>query len=68
MYRRSKFVEILHEIRREMSAEADFDVDIFAEAARSANTTITAQDRKSLAADSADAAGKIEPLVGHADA
>ena len=51
-----------------MSAEADFDVDIFAEAARSANTTIAPQDRKSLATDSNDAAGKIEPLVGHADA
>ncbi len=68
MYRRSKFVEVLHEIRREMSAEAEYDVDIFAEAARSANTTIATQDRKSVATDSSDAAGTLEPLVGHADA
>ena len=31
MYRRPKFLEILLEIRREMAAEADYDVDLFAE-------------------------------------
>lgn len=35
MYRRSKFLEILHEIREEMSREADYDVDLFAEMVRS---------------------------------
>jgi hypothetical protein len=35
MYRRSKFLEILHEIREEMSREADFDMDLFAETVRS---------------------------------
>ena len=39
MYRRPKFLEILHEIREEMSREADYDMDLFAERARSAKST-----------------------------
>ncbi len=35
MYRRPKFLEILLDIRREMAAEADYDVELFAELARS---------------------------------
>ncbi len=35
MYRRSKFMEILLEIREEMSREADYDIDLFAEMIRS---------------------------------
>ena len=37
MYRRPKFLEILLEIRQEMALEADYDVDLFAEMARSGN-------------------------------
>jgi hypothetical protein len=35
MYRRPKFLEVLHTIREEMSREADYDVDLFAEMVRS---------------------------------
>jgi len=35
MYRRSKFLEVLLEIRQEMAREADYDVDLFAEMVRS---------------------------------
>ena len=35
MYRRPKFLEVLHDIREEMSREADYDVDLFAEMVRS---------------------------------
>ncbi|MEP6635781.1 MAG: hypothetical protein ABJB97_03585 [Acidobacteriota bacterium] len=35
MYRRPKFLEVLHAIREEMSREADYDVDLFAEFVRS---------------------------------
>jgi len=35
MYRRPKFLEILLEIRQEMAREADYDVDLFVEIARS---------------------------------
>jgi len=35
MYRRPKFLEVLHNIREEMSREADYDVDLFAEMVRS---------------------------------
>ena len=48
MYRRSKFNEVLLDIRKEMSAEADFDVDLFAEMARSGSTTVAAKDRKKM--------------------
>jgi len=39
MYRRPKFLEILLEIRQEMSREADYDVDLFAEMTRSGKFT-----------------------------
>lgn len=39
MYRRPKFLEILHEIREEMSREADYDMDLFAELARSGKSS-----------------------------
>ncbi|HYE64403.1 MAG TPA: hypothetical protein VD966_02400 [Pyrinomonadaceae bacterium] len=35
MYRKPRFLEALHEIREEMSREADYDVDLFAEMVRS---------------------------------
>jgi hypothetical protein len=34
MYRRPKFLTVLHEIRETMSREADYDVDLFAEMVR----------------------------------
>ena len=48
MYRRAKFVEILHEIRQEMAHEADYDVDLFAELARSGNPAVSVRKRKKL--------------------
>ena len=35
MYRRPRFLELLHAIREEMSREVDYDVDLFAELVRS---------------------------------
>jgi len=35
LYRRPKFLTVLHEIRETMSREADYDVDLFAEMVRS---------------------------------
>lgn len=41
MYRRPKFLEKLLDVRREMAAEADYDVILFAQIARAdANLTI----------------------------
>ncbi|HEY3582307.1 MAG TPA: hypothetical protein VGK82_17255 [Pyrinomonadaceae bacterium] len=37
MYRRPRFLEVLHTIREEMSREADYDVDLFTEMVRSGN-------------------------------
>lgn len=35
MYRRPRFLEVLHAIREEMSREVDYDVDLFCELVRS---------------------------------
>lgn len=35
MYRKPRFLEVLHAIREEMSREADYDVDLFTELVRS---------------------------------
>jgi hypothetical protein len=35
MYRRPRFLEMLHAIREEMSREVDYDVDLFSEMVRS---------------------------------
>ena len=35
MYRRPRFLEVLHAIREEMSREADYDIELFAEMVRS---------------------------------
>ena len=45
MYRRPKFLEILHAIREEMSREADYDVDLFAEMVRSGVTPAHGPER-----------------------
>lgn len=38
MYQRPRFLEELHAIREEMSRECDYDMDLFAELARSNQT------------------------------
>ncbi len=59
MYRRPKFLEILLEIRREMSREADYDVDLFAEMVR---TDKFAKDaRRYDLTEPNDKTGKIKP-------
>ena len=45
MYRRPKFLEVLHAIREEMSREADYDVDLFAEMVRSGVTPAHGPER-----------------------
>jgi len=60
MYRRPKFLEKLLEIRREMAREADYDVDLFSEIARSGNRSAK---RRSRPADRMNA----EPEIGETD-
>ncbi|HQX54355.1 MAG TPA: hypothetical protein PLP07_00405 [Pyrinomonadaceae bacterium] len=48
MYPRAKFVEILHEIRQEMSQEADYDVVLFAEMVRTGDRAHDLGKGKSL--------------------
>jgi len=69
MYRRSKFNEILLEIRKEMAAEADFDVDLFAEMARSGSTTVAARERKNMRTEAVELKqeDEISRMIGKAD-
>ena len=69
MYRRSKFNEILLEIRKEMAAEADFDVDLFAEMARSGSTTVAARERKNMRTEIVELKqeDEISRMIGKAD-
>jgi len=46
MYRRPLFLEALHRIREEMSREADYDVDLFAEMVRTGRQREIAQSGK----------------------
>lgn len=48
MYRRSKFVEILLEIRQEMAHDADYDVELFTEMVRSGQISAIGGARKKL--------------------
>ena len=45
MYRKPRFLEMLHAIREEMSREADYDVDLFAEMVRSGVRPIQGAER-----------------------
>jgi hypothetical protein len=68
MYRRPKFLEILHEIREEMSREADYDMDLFAELARSGKA---ARGRLGFKIESGEGDLEIRDLTadyGHATA
>jgi hypothetical protein len=38
MYRKPKFLQVLHKIREAMSREVDYDVDLFAQMVRSGET------------------------------
>lgn len=50
MYRRPKFLEILDEVRQEMSREADYDVDLFAELIRNGlKNKVKVQDNEFVA-------------------
>jgi hypothetical protein len=46
MYRRPKFLEVLHAIREDMSREADYDVDLFAEMVRAGQRPAHAPERR----------------------
>jgi hypothetical protein len=45
MYRKPRFLEVLHEIREEMSREADYDVDLFMEMVRAGRRPLHGPER-----------------------
>ncbi|HEY0407541.1 MAG TPA: hypothetical protein VGC89_17535 [Pyrinomonadaceae bacterium] len=45
MYRKPRFLEMLHAIREEMSRDADYDVDLFAEMVRSGARPVHGAER-----------------------
>lgn len=48
MYRRPKFLEVLHKIREEMSREADYDMETFAEMVKNEESKRQNEKGKSL--------------------
>ncbi len=65
MYRRPKFLEILYQIRQEMSREADYDLDLFAQMVRNEKLPVTdceiSNDGEIVLAKSANAGGEDGP-------
>lgn len=51
MYPRSKFQEVMLQVREEMAREADFDVDLFIEMVRSGSRARAKTARHSLSED-----------------
>ena len=45
MYRRPKFLEVLHAIREQMSRDVDYDVELFAEMVRSGDKPVNGPER-----------------------
>ena len=69
MYRKPRFLEVLHTIRDEMSREADYDVDLFTEMVRSGARPAHGPERnvrgfKSRAPRRADDAAEDAPPRG----
>lgn len=46
MYRKPRFLKVLHAIREQMSREVDYDVDLFAEMVRAGQQTASASGRR----------------------
>lgn len=63
MYRRPKFLEVLLEIRQEMSREADYDVDLFAEMVRSNKFTKIKNQFDLSEPNGKNGKAKIEPAA-----
>lgn len=64
MYRKPRFLEILHGVREEMSREADYDVELFAEMVRAGERprrTRPRRTRMSAPETPAQAAPKLTP-------
>ena len=49
MYRKPRFLTVLHAIREEMSREVDYDVDLFAEKIRAGELPLNASRRAARA-------------------
>ena len=46
MYRKPRFLKVLHAIREQMSREVDYDVDLFAEMVRAGQQPASASGRR----------------------
>ena len=67
MYRRSIFLDVLIAIRQEMAREADYDVDLFVERARSGKSSIGRYKIKESRPRTADTKAKKRVKTGKAD-
>jgi hypothetical protein len=67
MYRRPKFLEVLHGIREEMSREADYDVDLFAEKLRNPHPREKTRRKNKASLPVKEAAKKVKIVAGKVD-
>ena len=67
MYRKPKFLEVLHEIREEMSREADYDVDLFAEMVRTGSVPRFGPERniRGFRSRAPRASAKVKDATSH---
>jgi hypothetical protein len=67
MYRRPKFLEVLHAIREKMSRDVDYDVDLFAEMVRSGVRPSHGPERIIRGARSRAQRDEIQPALEEPD-
>ena len=63
MYRKPKFLEILHAIREQMSREVDYDVELFAEMTRSRASSPSPGQDNAVISDLPEVEGTSTPPV-----
>ncbi|HSI89284.1 MAG TPA: hypothetical protein VK918_09520 [Pyrinomonadaceae bacterium] len=66
MYRRSIFLDVLIAIRQEMAREADYDVDLFVERARSGKSSVGSYKIKDARQSSSETGQKVAGRNGKA--
>ena len=63
MYRKPRFLKVLHAIREQMSREVDYDVDLFVEMIRAGQRPVSASGRRVRAHKSGKARTGIEDEI-----
>ncbi len=66
MYRKPRFLKVLHAIREQMSREVDYDVDLFVEMIRAGQQPVSASGRRVRTHKKARAVG-VDGIAGEGE-